>query len=66
MSNVTRSTFQPIAREMSAKLIKAGYLQSAAHNNADAITNAISRMKHDLRDYGDREDGPRVVIPTLN
>jgi hypothetical protein len=30
-------------------------LQPAAHNKADAITNAISRMKHDLRGCGGRE-----------
>ena len=44
---------------MIAKLVKAGYLQPAAHNNADAITNAISQMKQDLRGHGDRDNGPR-------
>ena len=61
MSNVTRSPFQPVASEMIAKLVKAGYLQPAAHNNADAITNAISRMKHDLRGCGGREDRPSAA-----
>ena len=61
MSNVIRSSFQPVACEIIAKLVKAGYLQPATHNNADAITNAISRMKHDLRGCGDREDGPRAA-----
>jgi hypothetical protein len=62
MSNVTRSPFQPVAREIIAKLVKAGYLEPGAHNNADAITNAISRMKHDLRGCGGgREDGPRAA-----
>ena len=61
MSNVIRSSFQPVAREIIAKLVQAGYLQPAAHNNADAITNAISRMKHDLRGCGGRENGPRAV-----
>ena len=61
MSNAIRFSFQPVACGIIAKLVKAGYLQPAAHNNADAITNAISRMKHDLRGCGDREDGPRAV-----
>jgi hypothetical protein len=60
MSNVIRSPFQPVAREIIAKLVKAGSLQPAAHNKADAITNAISRMKHDLS-CGGREDGPRAA-----
>jgi hypothetical protein len=59
MSNVTRSLFQPVAREMIAKLVKAGYLLPAAHNNADAITNAISQIKQDLRGSGDRDNGLR-------
>ena len=59
MSNVPRPPFQPVAREIIAKLVKAGYLQPAAHNKADAITNAVSRMKHDLRGCGGLEDGPR-------
>jgi hypothetical protein len=59
MSNVPRPPFQPVAREIIAKLVQAGYLQPAAHNNADAITNAISRMKHDLRGCGGRENAYR-------
>jgi hypothetical protein len=61
MSNAIRFSFQPVACGIIAKLVKAGYLQPAAHNNADAITNAISRMKHDLRGCGDCEDGPRAA-----
>jgi hypothetical protein len=59
MSNVIRSSFQPVAREIIAKLVKAGYLQPAVHNNAEAITNAISQMKQDLRGRRDRDNGPR-------
>jgi hypothetical protein len=61
MSNVIRSPFQPVAREIIAKLVKAGYLQPAAHNNVGAITNAISQMKQDLRGRGGRDDGPRAA-----
>jgi hypothetical protein len=61
MSNVIRSPFQPVVREIIAKLVKAGYSHPAAHNHADAITNAISWMKHDLRSCGGREDGPMAA-----
>jgi hypothetical protein len=33
----------------------------ATKPHADVITNAISRMKHDLRGCGGREDGPRAA-----
>ena len=59
MSNVIRSPYQPVASEIIAKLLKAGYLQPTAHNNADAITNAISQIKQDLRGSGDRDNGLR-------
>jgi len=39
---------------MISKLIKAGYLKPTQRNNADAITEAIARMKRDLRDSRDR------------
>jgi hypothetical protein len=61
MSNVIRSSFQPVAREIIAKLVKAGYLQPAVHNNAEAIKNAISQMKQDLSGRGDRDNGPRAA-----
>ena len=35
---------------MISNLIKAGYLRPTQRNNADAITEAIARMKQDLRD----------------
>jgi hypothetical protein len=38
---------------MISKLIKAGYLKPTQRNNADAITEAIARMKRDLRDARD-------------
>jgi hypothetical protein len=56
-----RSPFQPVASEIIAKLLKAGYLQPPAHNHADAITNAISQMKQDLRGRGGRDNGPRAA-----
>ena len=37
---------------MIAKLIKAGYLQPALRNDADAITRAIAQMKQYLRGRG--------------
>jgi hypothetical protein len=61
MSNVIRSPVEPVAREIIAKLLKAGYLQPTAHNNAHAITNAISQMKQDLRGRGGRDNGPRAA-----
>jgi hypothetical protein len=53
MSNVVESSFQAASPELIAKLIKAGYLQPALRNDADAITTAIARLKQDLR--GDEE-----------
>jgi hypothetical protein len=35
--------------EIVAKLVSAGYLRPEQHNDRDAITNAIARMKLDLR-----------------
>jgi hypothetical protein len=58
MRNVIRSPFRPEAREIIAKLVKAGYLQPAAYNNAGAIASAISQMKHDLRGRRGRDNGP--------
>ena len=52
MSNVSQSPYQAASREMIAKLIKAGYLQPALRNDADAITRAIAQMKQDLRGHG--------------
>ena len=57
MSNVVRSPFQAASREMIAKLVKAGYLQPARRNDADAITRAIAQMKQDLRDLGSNDNG---------
>ena len=43
-----------------AKLIKAGYLQPALRNDADAITTAIAQLKEDLRGGGD-DEGPQAA-----
>ena len=43
--------------EMIAKLISAGYLRPEQRNDRDAITNAIARMKLDLR-TGNGSDNP--------
>jgi hypothetical protein len=60
MSNVVRSSFQTASQELIARLIKAGYLQPALRNDADAITTAIARLKEDLRGERD-DDGPRAA-----
>jgi hypothetical protein len=43
--------------EMIVKLISAGYLQPQHRHNPDAIANAITRMKEDLR-TGNGSDNP--------
>jgi len=50
MSNVVRSpfSFQAASHELKAEFIKAGYLQPALRDDADAITTAIVRLKEDL------------------
>ena len=53
MINVVRSSFKAASQELIARLIKAGYLQPALRNDADAITTAIARLKEDLRGGGD-------------
>jgi hypothetical protein len=45
-------------QEMIAKLVSAGYLQPEHRNNRDAITQAIARMKLDLRTRNGRDDPP--------
>jgi hypothetical protein len=61
MSNIIQSPYQAASLEMIAKLIKAGYLQPALRNDADAITRAIGRMKQDLRGGGGNDDGPTAA-----
>jgi hypothetical protein len=46
---------------MIAKLVKAGYLQPALCNDADAITSAIAQMKQDLRGRGGDDDDSRAA-----
>jgi len=50
VGNFVRTPHRVASREMISKLIKAGYLKPTQRNNADAITEAIARMKRDLRD----------------
>ena len=62
MNNVVQSPFRAASREMIAKLIRAGYLQPARRNDADAITLAIAQMKQDLRGLGTKtDDGPNAA-----
>ena len=61
MSNVIRSPNQAASREMIAKLVKAGYLQPALFNDADAITSAIAQMKQDLRGRGGDDGGSKAA-----
>jgi hypothetical protein len=49
MSDVIRSPLQAASQELITRLVKAGYLQPALRNDADAITTAIARLKEDLR-----------------
>jgi hypothetical protein len=49
MSNALSSPIRAGYGEMIAKLIRAGYLLSDQRHDPDAITNAIARMKLDLR-----------------
>jgi hypothetical protein len=57
MSSLVR-TSDLASREMVAKLVNAGYLKPAQRNDADAITDAIARMKENLRGGG-RHASPR-------
>jgi hypothetical protein len=56
MSNLIRSPHQAASLEMIAKLIRTGYLRAAMRNDPNAITNAIARMKQDLRGRGSGDD----------
>ena len=60
MSHVVRFPYQAASQELIAKLVKAGYLQPALCNDADAITTAIAQLKEDLRGGGD-DEGPRAA-----
>ena len=61
MNNIVQSPFRVASREMIAKLVRAGYLQSARRHDADAITQAIAQMKQDLRGGGTDDDGPNAA-----
>jgi len=57
MSDATGPLKQSIPNEMITKLVKAGYLQPAQCDDADAITTAIVQMRRDLRGGAVDDDG---------
>jgi hypothetical protein len=61
MNKVVQSPFRVASSEMIAKLIRAGYLKPARRHDADAITKAIEKMKHDLRGGGTDDDGANAA-----
>ena len=61
MSNVVRSSFQAASRELIAKLVKAGYLRRGLRHDANAITDAIARLKQDLRNSGRDDENPTAA-----
>jgi hypothetical protein len=63
MNKVVQSPFRVASSEMIAKLIRAGYLQPARRHDADAITQAIAKMKQDLRGGRIDDDGPNAAWP---
>jgi hypothetical protein len=63
MTKAVRFPHQTASQELITKLVKAGYLQTARRNDADAITTAIARMKEDLRGGG---EGPRAANPGVH
>ena len=58
MTKVVRSPYPAASQELIAKLINAGYLQSALRNDPGSITTAIARLKEDLKGRGD-DEGPK-------
>jgi len=61
MNKVVQSPFRVASSEMIAKLIRAGYLHSKQRHDADAIAEAIAKMKQDLRDRRTNDDGPNAA-----
>ena len=61
MNKVVQSPFRVASSEMIAKLIRAGYLKPARRHDADAITQAIAKMKQDLRGGQTDDDGPHAA-----
>jgi len=61
MSNVAEFPYQAASHEMILKLIRAGYLQPALRNSAEAVTRAIAQMKEDLRSRRGDDDGPKAA-----
>jgi hypothetical protein len=49
VSDAIKPAKQSISNEIITKLVKAGYLDRAQCNDADAITSAIAGMRQDLR-----------------
>jgi hypothetical protein len=60
VTKVVRASYQAASQGLIVKLIAAGYLQPALHNDADAITTAITRLKEDLRG-GKVDEGARAA-----
>ena len=61
MNKVVQSPFRVASSEMIAKLIRAGYLKPARRHDGDAITQAIAKMKQDLRGGKTDDDGPQAA-----
>jgi hypothetical protein len=57
MSEIIRFPLRSTESDMIARLVSAGYLQPERRNDPEAITNAIVRMKVDLRS-GKGSDNP--------
>jgi hypothetical protein len=60
MIEVVSFPFRAVYSEMITKLISAGYLRPEQRHDPDATTNAIARMKMDLR-TGNGSIGPTAT-----
>jgi hypothetical protein len=60
MTKVNRASPPEPSHELISKLIKAGYLQPALQEDADAITRAIARLREALRGRGE-DEGPAAA-----
>jgi hypothetical protein len=58
MSEIMRFPVGSMKSDITAKLVGAGYLQPQQRDDPAAITNAIARMKVDLRGGNGSDDPP--------
>jgi hypothetical protein len=74
LSNVVKFRRRDPSEQTSAKLVELGYLKPGKRHNAQAVENAVARLRHDLHRKGEisdseissKEEAPQIFPPQAN